>query len=284
MRLTRTRRAVIGGSHTCMVEVEADDVRAFAEALDEPGPVPADGRRLAPVGYAVRVAAEAALACIDPLLRDPGLTSLLQVAHEQEIDRLLQVGDVVMTSVRLTDRWAVPGGTLATVSAVSATARGPVSRSVATLLLGGIESPPHRSGSPRPLGRRGFPRHPLTSCGTLRLTEGHARDYAVAARDPNPIHRDEAAARAAGHPSIIVPGMCLLWLATSRVVQQHADGDPRRVAGLRCRFAAPGLPGDEVDVLAGKVDDGTVAFRLEGPGRTILKSGAVVLRERGDQR
>lgn len=278
---TTTSTGEAGVTHTCVAEVRRDEVEAFAAALGETRPArpgPSGTVDLAPLGYVLRVAAEAAVACVHPLMSDPLLTGLLQVAHDQEFERLLEVGEVVTTTVRLTDRWAVPGGSLVTLAADSTTDRGPVSRARATLLVGGIESPARRLGGPRPTRQRTVPRTPMISCGSIRLTERHARDYAEAAGDPNPIHSDAAAARAAGHPGIVVPGMCLLWLTTSRVLERFAAGDPRRVAALSCRFTAPGLPGDDARVMARRVDERTLGFRLDGPHQTILKSGLLTLR------
>jgi acyl dehydratase len=52
--------------------------------------------------------------------------------------------------------------------------------------------------SPQHIGRSSAPL-------TLEIERGHIRRFADAIGDPDPIYRDEAAARAAGHPRIPAP-------------------------------------------------------------------------------
>jgi acyl dehydratase len=268
----------IGVGHTRVTTVRREEVQAFAAALGEPVSSKGTSLQVVPLGYIARVAADAALRCVHHLVTHPSVTELLQVSHDQELHRLMEVGEDVTTTAVVTDRRAVAGGTLATVSATQTSDRGPVGRSTGVLLLRGLESEVARSGRLGPLGRRDVDGAAFVSCGTIQLTHEHTRDYAIASRDPNPVHRDPAVARAVGYPDIIVPGLCLLWLTAARIVHHFADDDPSRVARIRCRFAAPGLPGDELQVLAGPLDDGSIGFRLAGPRRAVLKAGSVELR------
>jgi acyl dehydratase len=70
------------------------------------------------------------------------------------------------------------------------------------------------------------------------------RQYAEASGDHNPIHLDDAFARAAGLPGVIAHGM----LTMSCVDQMVTDwlGDRSRLRALSGRFAAMVVPGDEV--------------------------------------
>lgn len=72
---------------------------------------------------------------------------------------------------------------------------------------------------------------------TARLTRADLAAYAAASGDPNPIHLDEAAARAAGLPGVVAHGMLTLALA-GRVVTAWAGSDFALTA-LRTRFPRP---------------------------------------------
>src|SRR5690606_8559548 len=54
----------------------------------------------------------------------------------------------------------------------------------------------------------------------------------------NPIHTDPQAAARAGLDGIILHGTATLAHAVSAVVDDHAGGDPARVARVTARFAA----------------------------------------------
>jgi acyl dehydratase len=76
------------------------------------------------------------------------------------------------------------------------------------------------------------------------VTRDQIRAYAEASGDRNPIHLDDAAARAAGLPGVIAHGM-LGMAQLANFVVAHA-GDHRRLRRLRCRFSGMVLPGDTI--------------------------------------
>lgn len=259
---------------TAREEVRPADVRAFAAALGEE----LLGDR-APLGFSARLAAGAVVPCVERLMRSPAVTGLLQVAHDQRSDRLMAVGERVDVAAEVTDRWAVPGGSLVTVAVALDGEDGPVGRTLVTLLVAGLASERSRAseGGWASPGQCGTPGR-LTPCGTVRLTGNHAAGYARAAGDPNPIHRHAPAARAAGLPGIIVPGLCLLWLSLRRALDRYG-ADEAAVTRVACRFASTARPGDEVQVRAARADSAALAFRLAGPAGAVLKAGTIELQE-----
>ena len=104
----------------------------------------------------------------------------------------------------------------------------------------------------------------------FELTREDLRAYADASGDHNPIHLDEATARAVGLPDVIAHGMLTMGLAGS-VVTDWA-GDPGAVLSCGTKFTAPVVvPAGEpavVDVA------GTVASRDED-ARTVTVDLAV---------
>ncbi|MGH8879720.1 MAG: MaoC/PaaZ C-terminal domain-containing protein [Stackebrandtia sp.] len=101
--------------------------------------------------------------------------------------------------------------------------------------------------------------------------------YAEASGDHNPIHQDDAAARAAGLPGVIAHGMYTMGLA-ARAVADWAGG-AERVTGFTARFAKPVVvPADTgatisiTGTVRKSLDDGAVEVNL-----TVQCEGTKVL-------
>ena len=74
--------------------------------------------------------------------------------------------------------------------------------------------------------------------------------YGEAGGDRNPLHRDDAVARAAGFPGIVAHGMFTMG-HLSACVSRWAGG-PERIRRLTAQFRAPVFPGEEI-VAGGRV-------------------------------
>ncbi len=104
-----------------------------------------------------------------------------------------------------------------------------------------------------------------------------SHQYALASLDDNPIHIDPAMARAAGHPDLILQGLCTMAMtgaAATRAVL--GEGDPRRLRRLSVRFARP-VPNNTTLTVSGWAD-GPDRFRIQTalPNGTVVISNAVV--------
>jgi acyl dehydratase len=73
--------------------------------------------------------------------------------------------------------------------------------------------------------------------------------FSEATQDPNPIHVDEAFAKAAGFPTVLQQGP-MTTAQFARLLEAHAGG--RRLGLLDLFFTAPVFPGDRL-VLTAKV-------------------------------
>ena len=103
--------------------------------------------------------------------------------------------------------------------------------------------------------------------------------YAAASGDVNPIHLDDAYARSAGLPGLIVHGM--LQMGILAVVAAQEAGGPTRLRRLVCRFAGMVRPGDTVTFTAETVDGGRLllgAFNQSGEA-VLTKASAELARE-----
>jgi acyl dehydratase len=70
--------------------------------------------------------------------------------------------------------------------------------------------------------------------------------YSEAAGDPSRWHLDDAVARAAGLPGIIIHGLCTMAFLCRAVADRVGGGDVLRVRRLAVRFSRPIFPGSEM--------------------------------------
>jgi acyl dehydratase len=109
---------------------------------------------------------------------------------------------------------------------------------------------------------------------TLELGAGAAHVYTECARIWNPIHTDNAVAKAAGLPRIILHGTATLALAVSRLVARDLGGDPAAVHEVAARFTGM-VPLPSTLVVRGvAADHGALRFdALDASGATVLADG-----------
>lgn len=98
--------------------------------------------------------------------------------------------------------------------------------------------------------------------------------------DPNPLHVDPVAARAAGFERPIMHGMCTFGTLALHLVQAWCDGDPARLQALRARFTAPLYPGQRLRCEFWQQSEG-LRFRVgvDGSSVIVLQDGWAQLRE-----
>jgi acyl dehydratase len=103
--------------------------------------------------------------------------------------------------------------------------------------------------------------------------------YAQVSGDHNPIHLDDAAARAAGFPGVIAHGMSVIAVVCEEAIDRYAAGDASRVRSVGGRFSAPVIP-EEPLAISFQTDatDGTVRFTCKTPGGLAVKQGWVQVR------
>lgn len=98
------------------------------------------------------------------------------------------------------------------------------------------------------------------------ITVETLRAYAEASGDPNRIHLDEGAARAAGLPGIIAHGMLIAAYAAERARDFGRERGGLELRRFQCRFRAMTLLGDVVTI-SGRArregDGGAWALELE---------------------
>jgi acyl dehydratase/putative sterol carrier protein len=110
---------------------------------------------------------------------------------------------------------------------------------------------------------------------TYAVDEDQSYRYADSSLDKNPIHVDENTAKAAGHPGVILHGLCTMAMTAREAVNRLADGQPGRIKRLKVRFTKIVLPNDNLTTRAWLVDqnDSVTTYGLE----TTNQKGEVVL-------
>jgi acyl dehydratase len=79
-----------------------------------------------------------------------------------------------------------------------------------------------------------------------RIDADQGLRYAEASGDYGDYHIDDAAARAAGFPGLIVHGLCTMAFAARAVVQACCSDDSRRLKRIGVRFTRPVVPDQEI--------------------------------------
>jgi len=114
--------------------------------------------------------------------------------------------------------------------------------------------------------------------GRFAVQPGQPDRYAQASGDYNPIHRVRWVARLSGFKGPIAHGLCVMSMASGRLIDRFAEGDPTRLLEISLRFARPAYPGDELTL---KVAEGAEDIRFvlqDAKGRDVLKNGMVKFR------
>jgi acyl dehydratase len=120
---------------------------------------------------------------------------------------------------------------------------------------------------------------------SVKVDEDQTYRYAEASGDQNPIHQDEAFAKMAGLPGIILHGMCTMAMATKGAVDGLAGGDPTKVTRVSVRFSKPVLPGQELTTRFWELGSSsgnvtTYGFETYNPdGQAVIKNGEVEIAE-----
>jgi acyl dehydratase len=107
--------------------------------------------------------------------------------------------------------------------------------------------------------------------------------YSEAAGDPSRWHLDDAVARAAGLPGIIIHGLCTMAFLGRALADSVAGGDVLRVRRLAVRFSRPIFPGSETttEIWAGGERSGRSLYAFEATrqdGERVITNGLAEVR------
>ncbi len=263
------RRALVGRRYESPgLRVDADASYAYADAIGD-DPVRHQDRGTAAPFFAVALIAPLWRSIYQSAELDTEDQNVLHAEQRMLVCREPRVGETLTGVAEVTDvvGFGFNDAAIIRCRLLDADGRAVVSME-STLAVQGS------SGYP-PLGRRAAtPARGAVAARCSRLFDADAPGrYADAADDHNPLHLDDEAARAAGHPGRIVHGMCTLATGISALVATLRDRPDARLGYLRARFSRPVLPGDTVEFTAFTTRaTNTYAVGASLGGRPVLKS------------
>lgn len=272
--------------HTAVVDPE--QARRYAAATNDDNPAYQSGACAPPV-FAVVPTWPALLAANAAMIPPEAMNQVVHGEQDMWFHRPLVPGTVLTTTARLHSVRVGASGTRVTthLTAVDRAGEAVVEIYNTAFIRGmcdGADAGPDKPDHAFPEAARA---HPVGTY-TVHIDDDQTFRYAEASGDTMPIHLDEAVARAAGLPGIIVHGLCTMAVCSQAVVRTVCASDPTRLRRLAVRFARPVLPGSDVAVTiydAGPVDGGrhAYAFEAHSDGVLVIANGRAEV-DAGDRR
>ena len=255
--------------------IEAEFASAYALATDDPRDTfVGDGAEWAPPMFAVRPM----MAIVLGVLREPELGAdlrmLLHGEQRMRFHRMLRVGEEVTASVTVSHMERKRSGEVLELEQRLVDASGePIVEASGVMFI--RDAAVSEKAAPAPAPERGEPAYREVQ----RVAEDQADRYAWASGDGNPIHVDDAFAKAAGLPGVILHGLCTMAFSVRAIVDGVCGGDPERLERVGVRFARPVRPGDSVETLVWPDGEGSWAFEARNQrGEVVLAMGSATTR------
>ncbi len=261
--------------------IDVDRARAYAAATNDGNPAYLAGKFAPPV-FAVVPTWDAMMVALHDVVPAADQVAMLHAEQDMHFFQPLVPGMALVTFAEAYSLRSGRMGTRFTMRVVSSDQAGElVVEQFATMLIRGVD--PGEDGGLAP-PTHAFP----TEAKTAKVAElvspvdvDQALRYAGASGDANPIHVDDAAARAVGLPGVILHGMCTMALCARAIVDELADGDPSRLRRLAVRFYRPVFPGNSLLTSvfdAGSTGDRSVlAFEASSAGKVVVRDGRAEL-------
>ncbi|HYP21949.1 MAG TPA: MaoC/PaaZ C-terminal domain-containing protein [Actinomycetota bacterium] len=264
-------------------EVTADHIERYARATNDENEryLGGDDVVAPPVFPVVPAFNTFMTAAMDPEL-GADLLRLVHAAEEHVFYKPIRAGDVLTVAGAIESVEQKETGETFTVKGTETNQDGEVVAEVrGTMFIRGSGSG-SRSATPPAENARD-----VVYEETTKVDDDQTFRYAEASGDHNPIHVDEATAKMAGLPGIILHGMCTMAMASKGAVNGLAGGDPTRLARVGVRLSKPVLPGQELTTRFWKESSAshppsgiaTYGFETYNPdGLAVIKNGIVEVR------
>lgn len=257
-------------------QVDAAEAEAYADATEDANPRYRGPDAVAPPMYHVRpfIGLMMKLAT-DPEL-DIDLLRLVHGEHDISFHRVLRHGDVLQLRGTLEDVQEKSSGKLVSFGLYGFVDGELALEGRTSYFIRGKKKP---DAGPKP-AKKPAPEVPDPDWTVEQpVALDQADRYAVASGDDNPIHVDDAVAKRAGLPGVILHGLCSMAFAQRDLIDRLADGDPSRLKRLAVRWASPVFPGDTL-TLVGWGSGGDVTFAtVNGAGKPVVVNGRATIAE-----
>ncbi|MGI8984566.1 MAG: MaoC/PaaZ C-terminal domain-containing protein [Acidimicrobiales bacterium] len=257
--------------------IDGTRARAYAAATNDANPAYLAGAMAPPI-FAVVPTWDAMMVALHDVVPAEDQVAMLHGEQDMHFFQPLRPGGVLVTTAEAYSLRSGRMGTRFTMRVASADEAGePVVEQFATMVIRGVEAgadegptPPTHAFPPEAKAAR------LASVAST-VDFDQPQRYAEASGDHNPIHLDDAAAKAVGLPGVILHGMCTMALCARAVVDELAAGDASRLRRLAVRFYRPVFPGNDLVTTfydAGRAGDRqVVAFEASSAGKVVVRDG-----------
>ncbi len=279
--------AIVGSStRTLSHEVDARWLMAYAAGLSDLNPAYMDTETNTVIAHPVFpvcvewpvILSTREIAAQSSLKPEEGARGV-HAAHDLHIHAPIEAGDTLETTATMIGARAIKPGAVYTMrlDTVNAASGKIVSQTYQTGIYRGVEVM-GEAAEEEPLPPLPAMTDPAGGSSFEIYVPGEAaHTYTECARIWNPIHTDRAVALAAGLPDIILHGTATLALAVTRIVNEYAGGDPRRVTRLGGRFAAMVLMPSTITLQAHQSENVISYQVLTEDGQTAISQGFVVM-------
>ena len=257
--------------------VDPGRARAYAAATNDDLDAYRSGPSVPPV-FGVVPTWPTMMAAVLEVVPPEALPMLVHLAQDMHFLRPLAGGQALVTEAQVWGIRSRRSGAELTVAVTSRGDDGAVAlEQFATMFIRGVGAG-DSAGSPRP--DHALPpgaRSARVAERVVHVDPDQTFRYSDASGDTNPIHVDEAAAKEAGLPGVILHGLCTMAMCSQAVVGEVAGGDPAAVRRLAVRFARPVVPG--TDLVTTLYDLGeqdgrrSYGFEAQSQGHTVVKDG-----------
>ncbi len=271
-------RSTIGKPFRTSAEfVREEHTRAYAAATNDDNPAfVGDGGVVAPPIFPVRLLQKV----VQETVIDPELNAdLLRLVHgEQDMRFLAPIApwDLLAARATIVDIEEKGSGELIKVRQQLMRDGDPVMEVVSGYFVRGSKK--KDGGAKKPAPAEPEARELLFET-TYGVDEDQSYRYAEASLDKNLIHVDPETAKAAGHPGVIMHGLCTMAMTCRELVDNLCDRDPGRLKRLKVRFSKPVLPGETLTTRAWLVEESngtkTVGLETENQDGKLVISNAV---------
>jgi acyl dehydratase len=259
--------------------LDADTIRAYAAATNDPNPQCRDGRAVPPTFPVLLIfeAQNAANAAI-PRAVIAEARAAVHGEHDIVLHRALVPGEHLDTWSALRGLRATSTGTRVVMYMEQLDRDGRVAvEHWWTLFLAGVtvgsdggdEPPEHTFPDPARV-------RPVATTVT-HVDADQAQRYGAVSDDWSAHHFDPAVAQATGFPEVFLHGLCTMAMCANRGVEVLAGGDPARVRRVAVRFSSPTFLDRDLSTAFYEIEPSSFAFEAECGGATVVKHGRLEL-------
>ncbi|HEX2024320.1 MAG TPA: MaoC/PaaZ C-terminal domain-containing protein [Acidimicrobiales bacterium] len=257
--------------------VDPERARAYAAATNDDLAAYQSGPWVPPV-FGVVLTWPTMMAAVLDVVPPAALKMLVHLAQDMRFPRPLAAGQTLVTSAEVSGIRSRRSGAEVTVAVTSRGDDGALAlEQFATMFIRGM-APGDSAGELRP--DHALPagaRSARVTERVLHVDPDQTFRYRDASGDDNPIHVDEAAAKEAGLPGIILHGLCTMAMCSHVVVSEVVGGEPSALRRLAVRFSRPVVPGTDLVTTVydlGELGGGrSYGFEAQSQGHTVVKDG-----------